>query len=427
MWSLHLQPDGATIAARSWSRAVRHHVNPAGRDLLLLCNGARTVADLIENDEKSSHANFLLWALEAGIIDIYDTPLERPPLVSGSNLFYSPYHIVIELTDACNMRCQFCYRDSSSARTQHINAQLAFRTLDEMSSAGVRAVELSGGEPLLHPNAVQLISFCLQNFELVCLLTNGWHLTSEKLDQMLKFRRSAPEFLIQIDLDGPSAEIHDNIRGLDGSFARACEAIKLAVKRAVPCKVAMTVTQPNLHVIEEVLLLARRLGATVFSCATVVDFGRGCQSHLSYDETCRWHKTMERIREKYGDFIFPPKAALDDLRSSHKRCGAGWRMMVLSPNADMRFCPLADPQEGHLGTVVNGYGKFLETAPTKLMKDTPLPCADTCAQCDVYPYCVGCLARPFRVKRKALKENRPFVCNWNKQTRFLERLSGTHN
>ncbi|MBI2266647.1 MAG: radical SAM protein [Armatimonadetes bacterium] len=419
-WILHIQPDGGMVLPRSPLRMTRHHVNSGGRDILLLCDGSRTSKDLLgPADDKTAtpmRASFLLWALDAGILEVLLRPALKPIHTCGSVRFHSPYHMVIELTDGCNLNCKYCYRDAGGRKAHHLPTSALLRALDEMAQEGVRVVELTGGEPLFHPDSRSILVWCLNRFELVCLLTNGWLLDRALLDEVCGFEH---KLLVQVDLDGPSPFVHDQMRGVSGSFERACLAITLLSQRGIRCKVAMTVAPDNLPFTEDVLLLARRLGATFFSCASVVDFGRGSTCHLSYEETCTFQEQLSLLRAKHRHFLFPAETDLGGLNSGPRRCGAGWRMMVLGPDGSIRFCPLADERETSLGSINRGYRSFLESAPSSFLRETPLPGIAYCSGCAHHPYCTGCLARPFRVRRKVSEDGGEFNCPWDKQTGFL--------
>src|SRR5262249_22724187 len=106
---------------------------------------------------------------------------------------------LIELTDACNLRCPIYYAASGPARTQ-------FRSLAEierMLEAVVRnegepdVVQLSGGEPTLHPDFFAVLDLAkARPIKHVMVNTNGIRIAREEA-----FARRLAEY-------APGLEIH---------------------------------------------------------------------------------------------------------------------------------------------------------------------------------------------------------------------------
>lgn len=58
----------------------------------------------------------------------------------------SPLLMQMELTEACNLKCKFCYNSQKPRYNERI-----FEMLDSLAKQGVMQVNLTGGEPLAHP------------------------------------------------------------------------------------------------------------------------------------------------------------------------------------------------------------------------------------------------------------------------------------
>ena len=88
-------------------------------------------------------------------------------------------NVMLEVTDACNLRCRACYKKPGST----------FKTLDQVrqdldTGATLRplhTVTISGGEPTLHPDLPAILSMVKQRRVHVFLLTNGLNLNENRL------------------------------------------------------------------------------------------------------------------------------------------------------------------------------------------------------------------------------------------------------
>ena len=67
---------------------------------------------------------------------------------------------IIEITDACNLTCPVCFADSSIKRTTHRHLAVIEAMLDALvASEGVPdLVQISGGEPTLHPDFFAILA-----------------------------------------------------------------------------------------------------------------------------------------------------------------------------------------------------------------------------------------------------------------------------
>ncbi len=101
----------------------------------------------------------------------------------------------IEVTDICNIHCEGCYRQYMSGHKplEQLKEEVLFfkqwRNPDNFS--------IAGGEPLIHPNIVDLVAFIAEQGFKPVILTNGMALTPELLHELKKAGLSG--FTMHID------------------------------------------------------------------------------------------------------------------------------------------------------------------------------------------------------------------------------------
>ena len=66
-----------------------------------------------------------------------------------------PLEIIIEITGRCRLVCPYC----TGPRTADVPLKDIKATLDEAASLGVKAVRITGGEPLLHPDIRTILTY----------------------------------------------------------------------------------------------------------------------------------------------------------------------------------------------------------------------------------------------------------------------------
>ena len=83
--------------------------------------------------------------------------------------------IIVDVTYLCNYTCNYC-RWGSTETPGRIHHPLDSILADpsELEAIGVERVVLSGGEPLLHPDILQIVRHYSRLVNDVILITNGW-------------------------------------------------------------------------------------------------------------------------------------------------------------------------------------------------------------------------------------------------------------
>jgi MoaA/NifB/PqqE/SkfB family radical SAM enzyme len=164
-----------------------------------------------------------------------------------------PVGVKLELTYRCNLRCGFCYTDSprrTLERPPELSDAQWCEIADESIAAGVVEAVITGGEPLLRSElACELLSRFSTAGVTVNLNTNGWFV-DERLADALAAHRSVR---VIVSIDGATAAIHDQARGVPGSWHRAVRAIDALLARGVPVGVNHVVMPRNVDGVESFL------------------------------------------------------------------------------------------------------------------------------------------------------------------------------
>ena len=165
---------------------------------------------------------------------------------------------LIEIVTSCNLACPTCFADSP--RSTQVDAvplaELQARIQGVIDrKGGIEILQLSGGEPTLHPQFAELLAWLHANpgIDYVLLNTNGVRLATDDafLDQLGKTFRYG-KFQLYLQFDGPQEAGQRTLRGADLRETRR-RAIERCGALNIPITLAMTVTPENLaHVWEAV-------------------------------------------------------------------------------------------------------------------------------------------------------------------------------
>lgn len=168
--------------------------------------------------------------------------------------------VVWTLTRRCNLSCRYCYAGAANMPfPDELTTDEALAVLDDLQCFGVRALILSGGEPLLRRDCLLLASRA-KRIGLRVALSSGGTLLDERMVAAI-----APLALdyIGISVDGIGAT-HDRIRGQEGAFAAALAALQRCRKLDLKVGLRFTMTKDNYNELPAILDLVESEGIDRF-------------------------------------------------------------------------------------------------------------------------------------------------------------------
>lgn len=190
--------------------------------------------------------------------------------VAKPQLLIAPFLVVWNLTNLCNLRCKHCYQSAGTAASDELRLEEKIRVVRDLADAGVVAVALSGGEPLIHPHFFPVVAEARKRGMFVAVATNGT-MIDEKMAQRL---RDSGIGYVEISLDSTQPGLHDEFRGVVGSWKRTIEGIENCVQVGLYTVIATTVTRLNIAEVPSLIRLAKRLGVNRFTHFNFIPVGR---------------------------------------------------------------------------------------------------------------------------------------------------------
>jgi radical SAM protein with 4Fe4S-binding SPASM domain len=245
-------------------------VNENGAVVLTLCDGTRSDGDVERAAAKlggltrNEVSTFLARAAEHGIMEHEQVTHVASPNCDNDELPLRTVHF--KLTNRCNFQCLYCYAESGKSLVNPLPFAEIKRVVDEALDLSSSVVfELSGGEPMLHPDFFAIAEYISTRTKNSILLTNG-SLVSNK-----NAKRIVTSFqLIKISLDGSTDEINAVTRG-KRTFKKVKRAIKLLRHEGANVMVSMTVNKAN---IDDIPKMVSEFG-NILTFAPMFQAGRG--------------------------------------------------------------------------------------------------------------------------------------------------------
>lgn len=294
--------------------------------------------------------------------------------------------IDLELTSKCNLKCEHCYANSTN-RGVYMPLEKALNIIEEFSSIHGNRVALTGGEPTLHKNFIEIFNYAAEMGLKIELETNGFFFS--KFAEDISKKRDNIRY-VQISLDGTS-KIHDEIRGIKCSFKRAIDAIKICNSFEIPVRVSTVLSKKNKNEIDKIINLLQKLDVSDYRIDVVVQTGRAIDNGISIEE---YVKIIKKFLNSNDKVVMPS-------------CGiAETRVAVL---ADGKITPCPMLRELIIANAFN-FGELPKALNSDVVKKVREGLENSCGKCKKKDLCGrGCKARAYAIT-KNINAPDPYRC-----------------
>lgn len=186
-----------------------------------------------------------------------------------------PRSLNIPITDNCNARCVMC--DVWKERSENeLSSEQWGIVLSNRLFKKVKHIGLSGGEPTLRRDLIELITIIisvLPKLESLSITSHGFHYRrwQKLLPQITSLCDSANvDLRLNFSLDGIN-QVHDTVRGIPNAHKRTEKSIALAVSSNVNVQTQCTVSTANVYNMPSMLhVMQQRDADVIFRLATIV-------------------------------------------------------------------------------------------------------------------------------------------------------------
>ena len=169
-----------------------------------------------------------------------------------------PNRAILDLTHECNCHCLTCYHRDDLDNYQPSLADLINR-INKLKSFGVVNFEITGGEPLLRHDLIEILNYLINQRLNYFLVTNGEYL-EEVNDDLIELLKKA--IAVVISLDGVG-DRHDLARKRPGLYDKILRGLRNLSQKNVRFAFIYTVQEANVHDIPEAIELAYSMNAII--------------------------------------------------------------------------------------------------------------------------------------------------------------------
>jgi pyruvate-formate lyase-activating enzyme len=162
----------------------------------------------------------------------------------------------LEVTTACNLACQGCYRDTRSPDGHKSLAQIADDLAVFKRTRNSDCISIAGGDPLVHPQIVEIVRMIHEGGWKPIVNTNGLALTPQLLGELK--RAGVYGFTFHIDTSQRRGDAKRTTTEAGYNMLRQRFAQMLAREGGIACSFNQTVTTDTLDEVPDVMRWAQR-------------------------------------------------------------------------------------------------------------------------------------------------------------------------
>ncbi|MBI1291018.1 radical SAM protein [bacterium] len=236
--------------------------NETGLVVVLLADGSRSVEQIAGEVAEAYGIGgaevlpdivaFLMEVRASGLLASEPAPvLPAAPRVRTRSL-------TVYITEQCNLRCSHCAIVEGQMPPSKLGVADIQRLIDEhcRTFPDNATVSFLGGEPLMHPQCLDLLEHAVAKSRGTSIATNGLLVTEE-----IARRLAALPTEVQVSLDGASVAVHEAIRGR-GTWARTWAGIERLMAAGVGRRlsIAATLTRGILGEVDTLVARCAELG-----------------------------------------------------------------------------------------------------------------------------------------------------------------------
>lgn len=260
------------------------------------------------------------------------------------------------LTFRCNLACTHCSVLSSPHvdTSGDLKTDDCLRVVDQMAEMQVVLAMLSGGEPLIRPDALQIMRALGDRGIGVGVESNGIKVGEKGFLELAQHLQAKKLLSIGISLDGGTAETHEKLRG-EGSFGRTLKGLRALRDNGIQFSMQCVLNKQNYHTIPNLYELAAELKPRALTWSPLNSSGRGGElikrAGLGYADILQCLDTIEQYKSGFSGYtivkippaMIPPRYMLKSFKGEDTGICASCKFPLLGvlPNGDITVCAVS--------------------------------------------------------------------------------------
>jgi len=288
-----------------------------------------------------------------------------------------PFYAFVEITARCNFRCVHC-QTSYSSRKKELTSKEICSVLDQLADIGTFGLNITGGEPLVHPDFFKIVEHAKRREFVIRLCTNGFLITKAIAERLAKLYLME----IYISIYGMDERTTNAVTGVSGACQRVLDNARLLIDKGLRVLLRMPLLREDIGQIERLERFARDIGADFAPVPKIHARFDRCQSPLDHLPTVA---QLESYLGSYPEHCRPSSVIPG---SDQSVCTAGSGLIGISAYGDIMGCPFlrgeCNIRDHSIASAIKN-DPFIKRARELRWRDLP-----ECLRCKQLVHCRPC-------------------------------------
>jgi radical SAM protein with 4Fe4S-binding SPASM domain len=258
------------------------------------------------------------------------------------------------------------------------------RVIDQLADLGCMKLTFTGGEPIARPDFFSVLEYAWQQRMASVVLTNGTLITPATAATLANLH----VLELQVSLYGASAQVHETVTRVPGSFPATLDGIQHLSMRGLRVRVMMPVLALNVQEVGAVREICEQLGVTFQRSLSLFpgdDESRTPLSCMASDEQLCW-LAKEEMDDKS---LYAGVGGATELAQDRPLCTAGIQQLGIGPDGSVYPCGALRLPAGNIHR--QEMATIWHASPTlEGLRRTRPSFPEPCLTCQVRQFCFWC-------------------------------------
>lgn len=309
--------------------------------------------------------------------------------------FCRPLVGVFELTYACSLNCVHCYCKGSEDSNGELSLKKIKDIFSQLQALGCIRLALSGGEPFLRKDFIDIYLAAKDKGFLIDIFTSGHDLSEEILATLKKF----PPFGIEVTLNGVSKNTYEAVTRKPGSFGLVLNNIKRLKQEGLPLLIksnCLSLNRLEIHKIKSFTkeLFGRNSKRFRFDPVILPRLNSDkspCAYRISADQMSEIFRSDPEIMLEYREALSCAPGLARDNKFLYQ-CSSWRNQFFINPFGRIKFCQFSN--EFSLDLKHAQLKEYIEKLPEKILSEE-FKTHSKCINCNLRPVCYYCPGRAY--------------------------------